>query len=150
MKIVTWIVVTVFLLLLAKYLADVTTAPIKPSTTVPTLYPTPYVFSEDRLWDLIQNWKKPPYEKSEFLCSIASTRLEEVKANWSHQGFEADRFCTGDCYIGENLVKNFSYEPVAFNSWLTSASHRENLDANYTHSCLKCSDSTCVQIFGYY
>lgn len=102
------------------------------------------------MWLLVQNWrtenKLPKYQDSEVACSIADTRIKETSNNFSHEGFEADRFCT-DCYIGENLVESPTNETRALRMWLSSEGHLANLKRNFTHSCIKCDNNRCVQIF---
>lgn len=128
-------------------------------TSVPTraLMPTPKPFSADKLFQLVNEWRikedYQPYKKSEFACNIADIRLSEVKINWSHDGFHADRFCNSECTLGENLIRGYVYneqEPEALKGWLNSSSHRANLEDNYTHSCIKCYSGICVHIFSYF
>lgn len=127
------------------------------AVTPVTITPTPYIFNEDRLFSLIQEWKMKEdgytYKHSDFLCSIAEKRLEETEKNWTHKGFEADRFCDNECTLGENLGREYNIEEEMLSAWLNSPLHKKNLDSNYTHSCIKCNlkkDHYCVQIFGYY
>lgn len=125
-------------------------------TPTSTKYPTPtqFVFREEKLFKLVQNWKLEEdgyqYIESDFTCSVASIRLEETLQDFSHTNFDANRFCADDCIISENLARKWLFEESTFESWLDSPTHRANLEANYTHSCLKCEGNHCVQIFGYY
>lgn len=122
-------------------------------TPQPSLKTTP--ISGDNLFAWVNSWRKTngynEYKKSEFACSIAEKRLPEIKVNWSHEGFYYGKYCT-DCYLSENLSKNFFYEPDApliLDAWVNSASHLENLKKDYTHSCIKCESGFCVHIFSY-
>lgn len=114
--------------------------------------PTPYVFSERKLWNLINDWKKTqssePYIEDSRLCTLAEKRLEEVKLDWTHDGFwnyKEDFIHEG---LAENLGKDYETEEEVFNAWLESPSHRRNLDYSYKYSCLRCEGNNCVHIFG--
>lgn len=116
--------------------------------------PTPYVFSENKLWDLIQDWKLEnsgyTYSKEEKICKIADLRLGEIMSSFSHDGFynhTEELYSYGYDLIGENLAKNFTTEHDFFYSWLRSPSHKENLEEDFKYSCLKCHNTYCVQIF---
>ena len=106
-----------------------------------------------RLLNLIQKFRttsgKKPYRQSRFLCYVAETRLMEVKSDFSHKGFFEWRFCPG-CGLGENLARGFNSEETLLAAWINSSSHLANLNANYSHSCLKTDGETVVQIFGYF
>lgn len=127
---------------------------ITPTLQVPTDIPTatPYIFSENGLYQLVQDWKLQEhgytYKPSESLCTIANSRLNEIDGDWSHEGFY--KYAREDSVISENLSQNFFAMEDAFQAWLDSPTHRENLEKDYTHSCLTCDGNRCVQVFGYY
>lgn len=108
---------------------------------------TPVIVSDHVLFG-VQQWRKSSgkseYLVSEKLCKIANTRLEDIKIDFSHSGFESKRF-GNETTIGENLAKG---EPLS--AWLSSPSHRDNLEADFTHTCIATDGFYTVQIFGYY
>lgn len=119
--------------------------------------PTIYLFSEDRLYDLVQTWRKEnnlsTYIKSEVTCKVASQRLIEVQDNFSHEGFfenTKNNNYYGYSLIGENLAENWASEEVTLKKWLESPKHLENLKKPFTESCIKCLGNSCVHIFGVY
>lgn len=133
---------------------------------VPTILPTLRSFppqdlhypDAERLFSLVQVWResvgKNKYIHSENMCKIAQLRAEESVSDWSHDKFSAERFCD-ECTLGENLARNYQaleFEPEdgILERWLNSPAHKENLDRNYTHSCIRCVDLNCAHIFGYY
>jgi cysteine-rich secretory family protein len=124
---------------------------IKPTPVA--IIPTPFV-DPINLFSLVQKYREDhgltAYTKSDFLCQVASTRLPEIKTNWSHEGFSSKRFCSGNCYLGENLARQEGSDSATLNAWLQSPEHKENLDAPYTHSCLVSDGMYTVQEFGYY
>jgi len=126
----------------------------------PYLVPTVAMskFSEEKLFDLVQIWRKEnnlsTYKKSEVLCGFAESRLGEVLVDFSHDQFYSS-YRNNDWYgyngLGENLVKGYINEKISLDKWLKSPAHRETLDNTFfTESCIRCSGSTCVQIFAGY
>lgn len=115
-----------------------------------------YDFNEKKLFDLIQRFRfennLKPYSKSDILCAFAEERLPEIQQNFSHDAFEErienNSFTFYYHGLAENLIKENGDEFQTFNGWLHSASHAANLKAPYTHSCVKCNQSTCIQVFG--
>lgn len=109
--------------------------------------------AEDTLFDLVQKFRLEnnlsPYIKSDFLCSIAQTRLQEIQQEFSHKQFIAARFCQ-NCTLSENLSRGYNSDQLVLDQWLASPSHSEILHRNYTHSCIKIDNIHVVQIFGYY
>lgn len=133
---------------------------VRPSVSVvkavptPTITMAPYIPDDaDDLFQTVNEWRikegYQPHKKSEFACNVAETRLSETKINWSHDGFRYDRFCES-CTISENLAKGFIFADRTLNGWLSSPPHRKALEADYTHSCIKCDSGYCVQIFSYF
>ena len=158
MKPIIWTIVTVWLALLGIYVHANLPRPTTEKTQLvnlsPIPSPTPARINEGELLNLVQKYRSdhnlPTYSPSDFLCSVASTRLEETKENWSHQGFIGNRFCTNYCQLGENLAKDYIYDSDVLNGWLDSPSHKLNLDKPYTHTCLKSDGNYVVMIYGYY
>lgn len=125
----------------------------QPKANVLPVYKT-VALDSNKLFDLIQKYRFDnnfsSFKNSDFLCEIAEQRLDEVHKDWSHEKFNANRFCQS-CTLGENLAKGHLSEEATYKDWLNSPTHKYNLDSTFTHSCLKCSkENYCVQIFGYY
>lgn len=129
-----------------------------PKPTVPKRFPN----GEEVLAE-VNNWRSKSYgaySYSEELCTVATKRLSEIKKDFSHNGFQnmvnegllSSKFTR----LGENLA-NYNRDLIKFDppkardylkGWLDSQSHKENLLADFTHSCVKCDKGYCVQIFG--
>lgn len=115
------------------------------------------VISSSQLFEDVNQWRatenKPAFIENAELCSLATVRLEEIQDDWSHDGFlpkanplvEQKKFVM----LGENLASQYQAgdEKLILNTWLLSPSHKANLDADFTQSCMKCDDDSCVQIF---
>jgi len=83
------------------------------------------------------------------LCQYAEERATEIKLDWSHDQFSADRCAKSSWHrCGENLVRNATTEDWALQAWLNSPTHLRNLKDNYTAMCIACSDNYCAQEFG--
>lgn len=129
---------------------------IMPSTKLvtPTLIPapSPYPFSEDKLWSLVNDWQTSqgwkPYIKDQRLCDLADIRLEETSKDWSHNGFFAHSKDFVNINLGENLARDYITEETTLKAWLKSPSHKKNLTSPYTYSCIQCEGDRCVQLFG--
>lgn len=118
-----------------------------------TFEPPTKRLNKEVLWNIINDWRvatgRKPYERSQFLCEVAETRVQEAYLNFSHQGFNAKRFCTQKCDLGENLsVGVYKDEEDLLHTWLDSPSHREILEQPYQASCIDMKGTTTVQIFG--
>lgn len=83
------------------------------------------------------------------LCGEAEVRLEEIKVRWAHDMEDLYRIRKEYKYkvVGENLAKNFNNEKDLTNAWYNSKTHKANILGNYTHACIKCDDSSCVELF---
>ncbi len=112
-------------------------------------------------WRLDQH--QAAYFTNEELCQFAQTRLLQVQPETlSHATFyqEAENVFpdSGFKSLGENLAgfsvlnqDNLSQvSKEIFQAWLTSPAHLQNLQANFSHSCLKCNQQICIQVFGRY
>jgi len=118
----------------------------------PQVVPEPYKFNEKQVEYLLQkrqlSLNKPLYIESQFLCDIASIRLEEIQRNWSHFGFSAKRFCPTNCSVGENLAKGNYTESETITAWENSILHAEILNTQYNFFCVKHSKGYTVAVFG--
>lgn len=113
------------------------------AATHPNQYELEIMSSEYRLENKLNALKH-----DEQLCEWADVRKEEVKTDWSHDEFKRKDY-VGYTWIGENLSKDFSNSDMAFNAWKLSPLHNKNLlDPDYTDTCVRCSESYCVQLFG--
>lgn len=109
-----------------------------------------------KLWEVVQAWRvsqnKPLYKWNNGLCKWASLRNEEIKTDWSHNGFHyhLNEIWNDIHYniLGENLARGYDkLEDKMFTAWLNSPSHKANLDEAYTDSCITVSGSYAVQLF---
>lgn len=109
----------------------------------------------EKLFELTNKWRLEnslnSYVKSELLCSFANKRLEEIKNDFSHDGFDSKSqdFLVATKYdaIGENIARDYINEEKTLKGWLNSPSHLKTLSDPYTDSCLLCEKTCCVQIF---
>lgn len=126
---------------------------------LPTPSPTPFVYvpevaDEEDLWTEVNDWKERVggyrYIKDKKLCEYASIRVEELKKDYSHNGFRNLHRTDSFIKLGENLSSGEEAVNVILQLWLTSPTHKANLDENFTHSCIKCEENYCVHLFGKY
>lgn len=118
-------------------------------TLVPTLtpVPTPRIMDGGRLFNLVNSYRRKNglnellwYHR---LCDYAKTRSQQVKDDWSHDGYQADAdsgkifgsVCTECQRSGENLAKGFFSEESILQGWIKSPSHKENLDSDWDWGC---------------
>lgn len=118
----------------------------------PTSAPAP-TLSPDKLLSEVQAWRentgKKQYQPSEFLCSIADKRIVQIQTEFSHRIFLETKYCLG-CYLAENLASGLYPEEKTLSGWLASPTHLDNLEKNYTHTCIRTEKNYAVQTFGYY
>lgn len=127
-------------------------------TVKPTNNPTTsQVKGESTIFNLVQEYRfkqgLPTMTIDPLLCKYASIRAEEIKTDWSHNGFlnkVSPQIYRESKYrkLGENLAKDFNSDRDMFQGWLNSPLHRENIDYPYTKTCLVCSSHYCAQLFG--
>lgn len=134
-------------------------------------YPTPTTHyidmrmvsgDEDKIFELVQkhreNLKKPRFILDQSLCDISKERADSLDNLDQHEGFKANKQkyfgSNGFDVIAENLTRNSGYaedpNKYIFDRWLDSPKHKDAIEADYTHSCLKCGKALCVEIFGKY
>lgn len=90
------------------------------------------------------------YHRDERLCEFASYRLDQIQQEFKHFDKNDSRsFLSSTKYqmIGENLSQGFERPESVLRAWLDSKTHKENLDRDFTHSCIRCNNNKCVQIF---
>lgn len=125
-------------------------------TITPT--PTPHIFSEDKLWSLIQNWRTSqglqPYIKDQRLCDIAKDRAHDMVLldnQDDHEGFYK-KYSNYPSSLQENTEYTWD-EKIGLDQWLNSPSHKQALEKQYAYSCLACESigrataQYCSQIF---
>lgn len=136
---------------------------VKEVPSVVAVKPTPYVAptsvyipdDENDLFEAVNNWRvqtnRPAYKKSEATCNFASFRAPQLKTDYSHKGFhEHLKDLPEGQYFSENILSSYVFPERSLNDWLSSPPHRKALEADYTHSCIKCDSGYCVQIFSYF
>lgn len=132
--------------------------PVKAQKTVASVpQVAPAQIDEDKLWTVVNEWKYEEdgysFSKNANLCEYADIRAKQIKTDWSHEGvkdFYPLIYSHGFHNAGENLGRDIVREDYLLNSWLNSPTHRANLEKNYTHSCIRCEDNYCVQLFASY
>jgi uncharacterized protein YkwD len=138
---------------------------VKEVPSVVAVKPTPYVAptsvyipdNENDLFEAVNEWRvqtnRPAYKKSDTACGIASKRVPEIKIDYSHDGFYKYPKAIqtkNPTVMQENILADHYYSDVSLNKWLNSPPHRKALEADYTHSCIKCDSGYCVHIFSYF
>jgi len=94
------------------------------------------------------------------LCALAKIRVQEIKTDWSHKGFEtrSEKIYTDFCNkgniictaVGENLAKgDFSEEKDVVVGWENSPKHREAMLGEYNVQCVAVSGKYYVSLFAY-
>lgn len=111
----------------------------------------PQPIDEMELLSVVNNWRinqgKTEYYSDPTLCEYADLRVEQIKSDWSHDGFYAMQKDGSFSLLGENLSR-YDYSPeYVFGEWLNSPEHRQNLERDFTHSCIRCEDNYCAHIF---
>ena len=106
---------------------------------------------QDQLWDLVNNWRKdnslPKYTRHEGLCVIAEKRATEISTDFNHRKLTSDEYYPlQPMIVSENISKSDS-ATSALSGWLGSRPHAQALNDNFTHSCIKCDNNYCVQLF---
>lgn len=138
---------------------------VKEVPRVVAVKPTPYVAptsvyipdDEDDLFQAVNDWRvqtnRLAYKKSAATCDFASKRAPQLKNDYSHNGFhemiDSLPYEKGT-FFSENIAGGFIFADRTLKGWLSSPPHRKALEADYTHSCIKCDSGYCVQIFSYF
>lgn len=124
----------------------------------PSPRPQKIEISETELFGLVNNQRNNKSLKSltwdQNLCSYANRRALEIATNFSHEGFYkmSDEMYKNLSYnhIAENLAENIYMKKSIVDAWLESPTHRENIEGQYSHSCIQCKGTYCVQLFASY
>lgn len=141
-RILTWIVVGFAICIFAGWLYRIPEA---------TSLNSSYGISADLILSKVGNYRVVnglnTLTRSQSLCMVASTRLSEVKINFSHDGFVAQRFCDVNCYLGENLARYYKSEQSTFEGWMNSPSHNDlMLKPVYRYGCVATNGQYTVLI----
>jgi uncharacterized protein YkwD len=122
-------------------------------TVVPTNMPEAIV--REPLFDLVNEWRvqtgRKPFDESELACQVAEQRLPQVVQSFNHSGFESlvpQLFTTYPSLhkISENISDSPTPE-VVLSGWLSSPSHRKNLEQDIPYMCVRSEGRIYVQIF---
>lgn len=150
MKLYIAIVSTITLLAVG---AVLTIATVTSTPPINSIEPKPQTLSEEKLLGMINLWRgNKAYIEDKNLCEIAEFRAWQIQKNFNHDGVYSELVygMTNFMRAGENLARDFSTERQTFEAWLASPTHKANLDADFTHSCIRCIEDDCVQIFAGY
>ena len=143
-----YIVLLIFLAVLTACLTGLVLKNSTPAKSVVIDNPVPQI-NDEELWVLVNNWRKSEgrkeYKESELLCSFANERKYDLVKDYSHDGFHK-RYDNNSFYISENIVAASSGKE-ALDKWLNSPAHAAALREPYSHSCIKCQNRYCVQLF---
>jgi uncharacterized protein YkwD len=127
---------------------------------MPTIHtPTPtagVAIASSSLLNTVNEWRKTQnlasFSPNNVTCTIAEARLNQLKNNFSHDGFEAltssGAFPAGS--YAENIAKDFDSDQSIVDTWSASPIHHDNMAGNYTYSCTKNDGGITVEIFASY
>jgi len=124
---------------------------------LPTTQPIKYSswgLNADTLFDMSNNYRAskglPVFQKDDKTCQLASSRAPEINAEIAegrmHSGLKARNL---PYWNSENIISYHS-EEAAFNWWINDTIHREQIEGNYTYSCVACAGNACAQEFTNY
>ena len=136
-----------------------TPTPIKPTAT-PTVVATtassttmsnPGGLDPEKLFSMSNSYRSskglPAFQKDPRVCEVARVRAPaieaEIRNGVMHSGLKAMGL---PYWITENII-SYSTEEQAFNWWVNDTIHREQLEGNFTYSCVACSGFACAQEF---
>ena len=141
--------------------SDIYQSTIVTPTPTPIPTPKPIILNADKLWSLVQNWRKSEnlqaYTKDQLTCDIANDRIKDwVIQDDNHAGFIKKYGNKYPFELAENAIRSIRYvdrsyvEQSLLNSWLASPGHSTILHTSYPRSCIACQSNWCVQIFANY
>lgn len=86
------------------------------------------------------------------MCAFAAKRVEEIKTNYSHDGFDqmakSENHPFNYVYAGENIDEGSYNAEFSVNRWIQSESHRQNMESpHYTDTCIVIKNGYAVQLF---
>jgi uncharacterized protein YkwD len=96
--------------------------------------------NNQNVFNAVNEWRVnhglQPIINNEYMCKIAKIRFAEASNDWSHNGFNAGRWCS-DCVLGETLARGFIYYPEVIGAWEKSPTHKAELEGNYQYGCVE-------------
>jgi uncharacterized protein YkwD len=108
----------------------------------------------NNLFVLINNWRVdkglPPLIWYQYLCPFSYQRLAQLRTNYSHDGFYPMVSTMKYGHYGENLSPGSLANKYALSAWENSLEHRENLEGDYTYTCIARDSKTIIQLFAKY
>lgn len=127
-----------------------TSSPSSPTPTIAASYSS-WGLNADKLFDMSNQYRAskglPAFQKDDRACQLASSRAPEIGAEIAeghmHSGLR-DRNLP--YWNSENII-SYSTEEGAFNWWINDTIHREQIEGNYTYSCVACNGNSCAQEF---
>jgi uncharacterized protein YkwD len=125
---------------------EVKTVSIEPEPII-----TPVEQQKAEIEELINNYRlengKSTLRKDSYLCELAEFRLQEIKTDWSHDGF---RKMTKNKYssFGENLGRDWHSDNDVMRAWIASPTHNDILLGHWTNFCVSQEEGYYVLITG--
>lgn len=140
--------------------------PLSPSTPLPTDTPTPTSqpittssmpanptggLNADKLFAMVNNYRNSKglasFQTDPRACQLATERAsevgEEIANNHMHSGLKARNL---PYWNTENII-SYNSEEGAFNWWINDTIHREQIEGNFTYSCMACNGNNCAEEF---
>jgi len=109
---------------------------------------------------LVNEWRSSvnlaEYSQSPITCEFAERRLDDINADWSHDGFNqlsnilTQKYYpnrTQPVYFAENLALGWQTEKEILSAWLNSPTHKRNLTSDYPFMCIRVAGNIVIQIF---
>lgn len=147
------LITSVFIFLLGAIYASLFLIPPPPEKKDERVDP----LTREQLWNVVQNWRiknnLKVYKFDKQLCDFSDMRISQIQKDFSHNGFWSDTnklFNQGYKRVAENLIRGYSPEKSALESWINSPEHLKNLKDSYTNSCISTHNTFAVQVFASY
>lgn len=105
------------------------------------------LMEEINSWEVKQGYK--PYVANGTLCYITDERLTELTKDWNTPKNYSKYDTRGEfSNITENVSKGYTPESTILQNWLNQYNTKKNLTDYFEDSCVRCSDTICVQLLG--
>lgn len=115
-------------------------------STLPTINQQK-LMEEINSWEVKQGYK--PYVENGTLCYITDERLAELTKDWNTPKNYSKYDTRGEfSNITENVSKGYTPESTIVQNWLNQYNTKKNLTDYFEDSCVRCSESICVQLLG--
>jgi uncharacterized protein YkwD len=112
---------------------------------------TPIEQQKAEIEELINQYRlqngKSTLSRDSYLCELAEFRLQEIKTDWSHDGFhkmKKEKYSS----FGENLAKNWTTDKEVMKAWIDSPTHNNILLGHWTNFCVSQEEGYYVLITG--